>query len=230
MPGVSNTKTLVSSFSILYPRIFTISSPSCSAGVASLTLHPSFWTLRHLTVTDAPLTALISRAPSSLRMPSIATSPSRRSALLPVTTTSASDPILLLMSEREVPKEGSSITSGEKLSGTPPNDPTVPSSGIDTPDMLKILAFMYIASLSAVPAHSGGSPEEAFAAASESKFLTGEKHSHLSTWVNPTLASGGSNRGKSCIMHSSRAGFLKAVFVSSEYLGLTNSDTLPPVS
>mmetsp|Transcript_55931 Transcript_55931/g.137080 ORF Transcript_55931/g.137080 Transcript_55931/m.137080 type:complete len:260 (-) Transcript_55931:644-1423(-) len=86
-----------------------------------------------------------------------------------------------------------------------------------------------MASRSADPAHSGGSPPFALVAASAMLFFTGEKHSHRSICVNPTGASGGRSIGKSCIMHSRRVGLLKVVLVASAYLGFTNSDTMPLV-
>ena len=42
------------------------------------------------------------------------------------------------------------------------------------------------------------------------------------------LALGGMSHGRSCIMHSSRVGDLKAVRLLSAYFGLTNSGTTPP--
>ena len=55
--------------------------------------------------------------------------------------------------------------------------------------MLRMRALRVIASLSAVPAHSGGSEPFALAAASTRLFLTGEKHNQRSSWEKPTLAS-----------------------------------------
>ena len=48
--------------------------------------------------------------------------------------------------------------------------------------------------------------------------------------VKPILASEGRPWGKSCIMHSSRVLLLKAVRVSSLYLGFTNSAMTPCVA
>mmetsp|Transcript_64569 Transcript_64569/g.158945 ORF Transcript_64569/g.158945 Transcript_64569/m.158945 type:complete len:256 (-) Transcript_64569:1076-1843(-) len=209
--------------------MLTISSALRSSSVASLRLQPLFLTSRLLTTTLAPRIALITRAPSTCTLPSNWMSPSSSTAELALISTSAPLPIRSFTSVTHVPKAGESTHSGANERGTPAYVPFGPSSGIFTPAMRSILVLRYMASRSAVPAHSGGRPLEALAAASTRLFLTGEKHSHLSSWVKPTGASGGRRRGKSCIMHSRRVGFLKVVLDASAYFGLTNSFMTPLV-
>mmetsp|Transcript_23287 Transcript_23287/g.54103 ORF Transcript_23287/g.54103 Transcript_23287/m.54103 type:complete len:271 (-) Transcript_23287:707-1519(-) len=136
-------------------------------------------------------------------------------------------PMCALTSVRHVANEGRRMTMGGKERGTPAYVAEWPSVGMDAPAIRRRFALSASASLSAVPAHSGGRPLEAFAAASWILFLTGEKHSHRSICVKPTGASGGRSMGKSCIIHSRRVALLKRVLLSSAYFGLTNSLTTP---
>mmetsp|Transcript_25186 Transcript_25186/g.67523 ORF Transcript_25186/g.67523 Transcript_25186/m.67523 type:complete len:260 (-) Transcript_25186:540-1319(-) len=65
--------------------------------------------------------------------------------------------------------------------------------------------------------------------ASPIEFLIGEKENQRSKSAKPTAAPGASSLGMSCIMHSSRVGFLNAVRLASSYFGLTNSGIAPPL-
>mmetsp|Transcript_43042 Transcript_43042/g.136021 ORF Transcript_43042/g.136021 Transcript_43042/m.136021 type:complete len:215 (-) Transcript_43042:1314-1958(-) len=189
---------------------------------------PELVTSRFLTMMDDPGWARSSRAPSSLSFPSKKTSPSTTRALRLVISMLAPGLILSLMSDKEVPKEGRRTTIGLKSSLIPAYVPACPTSGILAPAICSILVLSAMASRSAVPALSGGRPFSDLAAASWMLFLTGEKQIHRSRVVKPTLDSVLSRRGKSCIMHSSLVGLLKACFDASAYLGFTNSFTRPP--
>mmetsp|Transcript_6840 Transcript_6840/g.24016 ORF Transcript_6840/g.24016 Transcript_6840/m.24016 type:complete len:230 (+) Transcript_6840:1003-1692(+) len=192
--------------------------------------HPALCTRRLWITTFAPGAARTTSAPSSSRVPWMETSPSSTSALLPVTFTLESWEIFSLISSSEVPKEGRSTTRGGNSIGMSAKVPEVPCISTSTPARERRRQFKIIASRSADPAHSGGKPLRAFAAASVKLFFTGEKQSQRSISVKPTFASGGNRSGKSCIMHSNRVGLLKDVLELSAYLGFTNSFTLPPVA
>mmetsp|Transcript_61974 Transcript_61974/g.145774 ORF Transcript_61974/g.145774 Transcript_61974/m.145774 type:complete len:210 (-) Transcript_61974:1227-1856(-) len=204
-----------------------MSSPAPSSASST---HPSFATVSFLIVTVAPGNARITNAPSSSSLPSMRTSPSRTRALRAEILMSASADTLALTEERQVPKEGCRMTIGVKVCLIPPKLVSTPSSATLAPAMASSFALSAIASLSPDPALSTGMPCSPLILASAMLFLTGEKQTKRSNCVKPTLASAGRSSGKSCIMHSRRVGFLKAVLVPSVYLGFTNSFIFPEVA
>mmetsp|Transcript_32631 Transcript_32631/g.65467 ORF Transcript_32631/g.65467 Transcript_32631/m.65467 type:complete len:235 (-) Transcript_32631:1231-1935(-) len=226
-PGSSKTSSFVFFFTTVNPRIASMSSWLPSAPSRA---HPSFTTVSLLMVTVAPGFARMTSAPCTSSLPWMWMSPSRTRALLAEIEMSASGEMRALTEERHVPKEGCRMTIGEKESLIPPKLVSTPSVGTFAPARASSLQLSAIASRSPDPALSTGMPCSPLTFASWMLFLTGEKQIQRSSCVKPTIASAGRRRGKSCIMHSRRVGFLNAVLLASVYLGFTNSFIFPSVA
>mmetsp|Transcript_35471 Transcript_35471/g.72583 ORF Transcript_35471/g.72583 Transcript_35471/m.72583 type:complete len:238 (-) Transcript_35471:1152-1865(-) len=227
VPSFFTVTVLVSFFFSSYPLMPMTSSALDSTGANS---HPLFFTTRPSIVPEAPSSHLMTRAPSRSKL-LITTS-------FPFTIREDRDEILIsegdgnlaLYSPGQETKSGLSTRAGPRTTLMPLYSVALGSSTLHPIDCMIFLIAQYW-SASPLAATPGCVPFFCSAAPSIVAFLTGEKHISAAALVNPALsASSPSNTvGKSCIMHSSLVGFLKAVLVSSLYLGLTNSGMAPLV-
>mmetsp|Transcript_9379 Transcript_9379/g.22795 ORF Transcript_9379/g.22795 Transcript_9379/m.22795 type:complete len:220 (-) Transcript_9379:82-741(-) len=190
--------------------------------------HPSFSTTRSRIVTVSPGAASTTRAPSRSRLSM--TTPD------PFTTNVDRDEIFTRSGNgnRALSSPGQHANSGDTTMAGPgttsiPLYATGSASATVQPRLRRKIRGAVYWSASPVAAVPGGVPLAWRAAPSVTAFLTGLKQMLASAWVNPTWVDSLAFRtvGNSCIMHSSRVGFLKTVLVLSLYLGLTKSGMTP---
>mmetsp|Transcript_11994 Transcript_11994/g.39400 ORF Transcript_11994/g.39400 Transcript_11994/m.39400 type:complete len:361 (-) Transcript_11994:888-1970(-) len=209
-----------------YPRMEKASGMPCVLGSTGTHSHPSLTTEASRTTTWAPGAARMVKAPSSVSDSSVM-SPSRRRCERRDTETDGDT--LFISSSTVSAKRGESEMAGRRRRRRPTNRSGSPCSTF-APASLSSRALASYTAASPAPGDAAYVPFACSFTASSMLFFTGENENQRSKSVNPTLASGGKSFGRSCIMHSSRVGFLKLFLAASAYFGLTNSGIEPPVA
>mmetsp|Transcript_24926 Transcript_24926/g.53761 ORF Transcript_24926/g.53761 Transcript_24926/m.53761 type:complete len:228 (+) Transcript_24926:574-1257(+) len=177
---------------------------------------------------DAPSSHLTTNAPSSSKLSITKPSPLKTREDLPEICTADGFGNFFLNSLAHAAKLGFRTQSGPDPISIPLNVTFVPSCTLH-PRERSISQTALLWSASPEAADPDDVPFACNATPSAVAFFTGEKHSSLAKLVNPTFSASDPLRtvGKSCIMHSSRVGFLNMVFSASLYLGFTNSGMTP---
>mmetsp|Transcript_279 Transcript_279/g.427 ORF Transcript_279/g.427 Transcript_279/m.427 type:complete len:217 (+) Transcript_279:509-1159(+) len=190
--------------------------------------HPLLRTTRSRTTPEAPSSDSITSAPSKSKLSTVMPSP--------LIISEDRDDIFIfdgsgkcfLYSAGHTTNDGFKTTSGPATTLIPSNS-TGSASSILQP--IEVIIFRVAAYWSASPvaATPGAVPLLCSFTPSAVAFFTGEKHNSAAILVNPTHFDSSLFKivGKSCIIHSNLVGFLKIVFASSAYLGLTNSGIAP---